>query len=72
MPANPYQALQQQTTQEVRAAHELAARAKAMARLERFMAEAKTLRVAGDTKRLVRLERAIDWLALRMEQNFGY
>lgn len=69
---SPYQALQHANEKEMLLASKQAARAKALARIERFMQESKQARARGDTERLARLERALDWLDLRVQQTYGY
>lgn len=69
---NPYQDMNSAHAADRRVAQESAARTKALARIERFMAESKQAAAAGDLARRARLERALDWLDLRVQQNFGY
>lgn len=69
---NPYQLLQTPDLRAQQAATVQAARAKALARIERLMLESKQARATGDTERLARLERALDWLDLRVQQTYGY
>jgi hypothetical protein len=69
---NPYQDMHSAHAADIRIAQESAARTKALARIERFMAESKQTAATGDLVRRARLERALDWLELRVQQNFGY